>query len=122
MASVKEKVAQRLREKGLKQSDLAEYLDVSDYGLSNMLKRGTFKSDYMIKIAKFLEVDMNFFGTNYKEGSENVGARAQDNPDDLQTKVEMLKELIATKDEVIKAKEELILELREMLKVRHARK
>lgn len=113
MENFSNKIRKRLSEVGKSQRELAAYLGVSDYGLSKMISRGTFKSDNMLRIAKFLEVDINFFGLNYKEKSENVGLNEAK---ESSTDVEYLKQVIATKDEVIRAKDEIIATLREKLK------
>lgn len=67
----------------------------------------------MIKMVKFLNVDLSFFGMNNTKGagdntiSETAVA--------LESKVEYLERVIATKDEVIRANDEIIATLREKL-------
>lgn len=113
-----EKVAQEiqalLKQKGLKQKDLAEHLGRSETSLSRLLKEETFKPDTMIKISQFLGVDLNFFNrdTNVKSVAPEPQEVYTKNRDD----VEYLKAIIATKDEVIRSKDELIATLKEKLK------
>lgn len=118
MKNLEGKVKERLDSVGKTQTELARELGMSYYGLSKMLKRGTFKTDYVTRMAKFLNVDINFFGLNSKEGSDNNTVQSGDGgiTEDYETKVEYLKQVIATKDEVIKAKDELIDTLKEKLK------
>jgi len=114
MKNLEEKVNERLRELGKTKTDLAKDVGVSWNGLAKMISRGTFKTQHMLRISKFLDVDLNFFGLNNKTDSENVMANSD--PDDLVTKVQMYQQIIATKDEVIRAKDEIITALKEQLK------
>lgn len=115
MEKISDKVKARLKELGKTQSDLAEHLDVSWNGLAKMLNRGTFKSDYMMRISKFLEVDINFFGLNSKQDSDNNLMHPPNETEDS-TKVAMLKEIIRTKDDVIESQKELIATLKSKIK------
>lgn len=68
MENLTSKVSDQLKSVGKTKADLAAFLDVSEYGLTKMLKRGTLKSDTMIKMVKFLNVDLSFFGMNNSGG------------------------------------------------------
>jgi hypothetical protein len=98
------KVEERLRSIGKTKDQLAEYADLSSWGLTKMLRRGTFKTDYMLKISKFLGVDISFFGVENNQGSKNVEVK----PTFGSTEVDHLKESLKAKDEVIRAKDEII--------------
>lgn len=121
MELISEKVKKRLSDLDKTQTDLAKYVGVSWNGLAKMLNRGTFKTDHMMKISKFLEVDLNFFGLNTKSDSDNNIVNESEDADF--TKVDMLKqaldakdEVIHAKDEVIRSKDELIATLKQKLK------
>lgn len=115
MEKIIDRVTARLEDLGKTKTDLAKELGVSWNGLAKMLNRGTFKSDYMMRISKFLEVDINFFGLNTKQDSDNNLFSADSISDDS-TKVAMLKEIIKTKDQVIESQKELITTLKGKLK------
>lgn len=117
MENLTDKVTRRLEELGKSKTDLAKYTGVSWNGLAKMIKRGTFKSDYMLKIQKFLEVDINFFGLNSKQDSENITAHnpSTESADEV-IKVKYLERIIQVQDEVIKSKDELIETLKSKLK------
>lgn len=97
-----------LKKKGLKQKDLAEYLNKSEAALSQMLANESFKPDIMIRISQFLGVDLNFF-------SRDVTSKSVTQPED-QENVKFLKEIIKTKDEVIESQKELIATLKSKLR------
>lgn len=113
MASLREKIAGRLSEKHETLKSMAANVGVSEYGLQKMIDRGTFKSDTMIRIAKFLDVDMTFFGDLKKQDTDNV--KQVKDREDFAKEIDALRQVIATKDEVIRAKDELIATLREKL-------
>lgn len=114
MENLTSKVLDQLKSVGKNKSDLAAHLEVSEYGLAKMLKRGTLKSDIMMKMVKFLNVDLSFFGMNNTGGKGDSMASNDDSS--LETKVEYLERVIATKDEVIRAKDEIIATLREKIR------
>lgn len=106
MEKISHKVQSELRNQGKKQKELAEHLGLSEGGLSQLLTRGTFNRDYMIKIAEFLKVDMSFFSKNSLPVSREPSAAygSQSNEEMIRT----LREIIESKDEVIRAKDDLI--------------
>jgi len=114
MGNVRDVIREKLNTKGATLKELSDAIGVSEAGLRKMLDRGTFKSDYMIKIAKFLDVDMTFFGSMSKQDTDNVKISKMGREDAVK-ELEALREVIATKDEVIRAKDELIATLREKL-------
>lgn len=113
MENLEERVEQRLREIEKTREELVKYVGVSAYGLTKMLRRGTFKTTYMTKIAQFLNVTMSFFGSEYNSGSKNTDAGKPLPEAPTSTEVEHLKEMLKLKDELLKAKEELIATLKE---------
>lgn len=106
MENLTSKVSEKLKSVGKSKSELAAHLNVSEYGLTKMLKRGTLKSDTMAKMVKFLNVDLSFFGMNNTGGKGDSISMSDESS--LETKVEYLERVIATKDEVIRAKDEVI--------------
>lgn len=114
MERISQRIQAALISKGKKQKDLADYLGKSESALSRMLAGETFKPDIMIKISQFLGVDLNFFNRDTVLKSVKHDQHDLDKNDNDQ--VEYLKQIIATKDEVIKSKDDLIATLREKLK------
>lgn len=103
---VSDAVKQLLQERKMDQKQLAKEIAVSENGLSKMLKRGTFKSDVMIKIAEFFNVDISFFNSrspnksNIREGVHAVK--------ETENTVENLKEIIQSKEQTIEALKEAL--------------
>lgn len=110
---LKAAIQSKLKDKGLKQKDLAEKLGVSESNLSHTLNRGSLDRELMIKISKLLSVDMSFFNTNSQ--SKSPGGTNQVIEKDYEEQLDHLKELLKIKDALIASKDETISALRESL-------
>ena len=70
--SINEKIFELLREKGLKQSDLAKKLDVTTGLITTWKKRGTTPpAEYLLRICEFLDISIyELLGENEDELTE----------------------------------------------------
>lgn len=107
----KEDFYEKMSDAGYSLTSLAKEIGVSRFGLEKMIDRGTFKTPYMLKIAKLLNVDLNFFG-NKADGASKLSV-SKEPSEEYVTKIAYLERLVATKDEVIRAKDEIIATLKE---------
>ena len=65
--SITDKVKAAMTIKGKKNSELAEYLGITNQSLSNKFNRGSFSAEDLIKIADFTGSKLNFeFDDNNK--------------------------------------------------------
>lgn len=58
--SITDKVKAAMTMKGKKNSELAEYLGITNQSLSNKFNRGSFSAEDLIKIAEFTESKLLF--------------------------------------------------------------
>lgn len=114
-----DKVTRRIRElletQKKTQKDLATYLGKKQSNMSHMLKYGTINESELIKIAEFLEVDpAEFFAPNpehipmTKELDLDLASCIQ--------QVRNLKTLMQKQEELLRAKDETILILKQTMK------
>lgn len=102
------KVKTELKDRGIKQKDLAEYMGLSESALARLLSGESLKQHHMAKITSFLGVDLNFFNFNSNLKAVADQENRKENVKSANAEIEYLKEVIRTKDEVIKSKDESI--------------
>lgn len=116
MENLADRIKKQLRLTGKSQKELAEFIGVSEYGLIKMMQRGTLKSEYMSRMMKFLNVDLNFFGFESKKGSDNMKSSPKVEPESTKN-VDDLERIIESQKQTIESQRELIATLKEKLNV-----
>lgn len=97
------KIKALLVKQGKTQRQLAEYLDMKESNFSHALRRGgAMDEEKLIKIAKFFNKDVSHFDVGVE-----AYPQSSSNPDHFDEK-DMLLQLLASKDALLKAKDELI--------------
>lgn len=111
MEKIANKIQAELKRAGKKQKDLAKFMGMHPAALSRLLSEETFNRESMIKISQFLGLDINFFNTESSLKSNHSSSKESTKNDN--SEVDYLKEIIKVKDDLLKAKEELIATLKE---------
>lgn len=99
-------VQSMLKEKGVKQEDLAKRLGISTSNLSHLLARGTSDPEIMKIIAQFLKVDISLLNTNSQ--IKSPGAKIQQIEKDCLDELDRVKLELQAKIELCNQKEETI--------------
>lgn len=117
-----EKIRALLDKHEKSQKELAEFLGVSENGLSGMMKNNSFKHQNMMKIARFFNVDLSFFNTNSGNVSHSQNEAGSASKESLiaayEKQIQYLERLIQEKDRTLLAKDELISTLKSKIKER----
>lgn len=109
VVNIGELVKYLMRRDNVKLKEIGDLFGVTRQGASNIIEKENFKVDQLQKLANYFNVSLGYF-FGWDEGPTELGKN-------LELEVSLLKEKIATLEKLVDAKEEIILNQREIIKL-----
>lgn len=109
VVNIGELVKYLMRRNNVKLKEIGDLFGVTRQGASNIIEKENFKVDQLQKLANYFNVSLGYF-FGWDEGPTELGKN-------LELEVSLLKEKIATLEKLVDAKEEIILNQREIIKL-----
>lgn len=109
VVNIGELVKYLMRRDNVKLKEIGDLFGVTRQGASNIIEKENFKVDQLQKLANYFNVSLGYF-FGWDEGPTELGKN-------LELELSLLKEKIATLEKLVDAKEEIILNQREIIKL-----